>query len=332
MIRLSLVFLKNNKKIILMVLSFIIVLSLIFKITLNMMFDDYIPQKFSSNLLYVEGKNLDFNELKHSQSPELSQIKYSLINYLNPYENIEKIKIDDLAFSNDASKEVEDEIIKIQLDGTNLIELPIGYNYNNDYFTNKDINVPNYTYNIQSVLVGAYPKSDEVLIGEVYANYLIKKDNLKDYSDLIGENIHVENKDCYDACINQDYKISGVYKPIHVETSEPIIIGDRNGEEYFKTNKYIVEVNNKKEKEDFIESNPEAKIYDSHDFEKINYLQIFKIVYVIIVNIIVFILLKKEIKYHAQILKVYNIGYIYKFISIGLVIVLYNLLMILVII
>lgn len=311
--KLNIIFIKNNKKKMLLIFGLLVVLSVFFKILLNIL-PEYKDYQFDKNYLYIENSNIDLNQYEYENTFSLLPIK-SISNEIEyPYELELKLKIDDIEFNKNTSAKTLSDVNNLYTSSEKVISLPLVYNLNNDYINSGNIDVPNYEYNVDHVIVGNYPKSNEVMIGEVYANYLMGKLNLKKYDELVGQKINIKTKECNDECIDSNLKISGVYKSQSLdEPIENIIIGvDDNIKnkilENIKEddNQVIIKFDNKKDKKKFIKENNNLEVYDSEYFKKINYQKYLKIIYIVLINIIILFIFKKEFKTQNKILTHYK--------------------------
>lgn len=154
----------------------------------------------------------------------------------------------------------------------------------------------NFSYNIQSIKKGNYPLNNQVLIPELYAQYLLntKYSDLTKYNDLIGKEVIL---DVYNKDIN--LTISGIYTGDNILYTTINTLNSYNIN-YITTkqkNEYFT-FNSVKQKKEYIkEENIPNKCFIDSSSNTINYKRILLILYSMLMLILIIVFLKDEIKY-----------------------------------
>lgn len=311
---------------------FILIFSVI-TLGLNKIEINEIKQNIPTNMAYIESdKDLSENDFLYKTSP-IPLAKEEIYNVDNPYNTTTNIKLDDLVYSDNIT---ESTVLKNQdliKNGYEIQNIKIKYNYNNNVINSKGINIENPLYNIEKIVIGKYPENTkDVLIGESTANYYMEKTNVDSYEQLLGKEINIKTDDCIENeyCVNDNFKISGVYSSIDGE--ESFIINSENIDDVEFRNAYFLKFDSKKELKEYLEKNQFNVIYTNKSLKKIPYTLIIKSIIIIIGNILIILFYKTRIQEIYLKLRFYGYSKIKTIIISSCIFIIYNTFMILLLI
>lgn len=307
-------FLKSNIR----KISLSLIISLFVMIMLVLVFIPFtsndINYKMPNDYIYVadDFNNIEYNledyDVETSPINKLSVEKVSNI-LLNPYPVGTIVFADELSYSTSSTDKMGLDVKELINYNQNQISYQVAYiNFVDEMV--EDLNVAIEKYNVNNVLVGTFPKTGEVLIDETLANYIIDKQNLKNYQDLINQKVETNLIGCEGIYCHNNLKISGVYQSVKIEQTQNIIVNPK--EELYREIKdkeeYIIKFNNISEKKEFIDKHEGLKIVSSEQVNKINKKLIIKIFAFIIGICLYTLLILKDIKYWTKVIKHNNLS------------------------
>lgn len=311
----------NFKKKFFLIILMAIFLSILMNIFVNNIFVNFHDHNFPNNLAYVKDddfslevkKQLDDAQIPYNKNISIKDNKYAADDFYYPYNVNDYIDVLALDYSGDTTKGMILNTQNLLKTGVSVINIQVVYNINSDIYLKNKLDVTNDQYNVESILEGYFPDSEnEIMIGEGLANKILNEKKLNNYKDLIGLNLKLPVKDCGNLCLKDSYKISGIYDALNEEGEELEIINpdpkyyeefqDIDGLDY----DYLIQFEDKKQREEFTKNNSLINILSSKDFQEVNFKHIFVIFYICLLNILVFFLLYKEITEQNKTLKAYK--------------------------
>lgn len=268
------VFVLNNKMKIFLVIAIATIINGIGMYIVNQKFSDYFKYEFNSNLLITE-VNETTASMKGSYITDYNQFALQDLE-----QNIMGIDLANLQFIKDNSQSmrryIQDNLNQgIKAQNQKLVEM-----YDADLFNENNINIPLPLLDVDHVIIGEFPATNEAMISENFATQIINESNeINDYKNLIGT-------------AKYGYTISGIYKSSNKTEVDEIIV---SSEEVTESENKLLLIKDYSEQQ--LEQLEQSQIpYITYkNFKRINYAVVIELVILFFTLFITYFSLKKEI-------------------------------------
>lgn len=286
----------------------LVCLLMIFVLTfgLNYIFENYIynphPSTIANNLAYYEGNNQDEviasanqNGVKVNRVVPYTYNKEFVSNFTYAQETDQNIALNGLEYLDQTSLELINQVGAAI--NRNIMSIDIVINYFVSDQTLDQIDVPNQNLGIDYLLFGDYPNAEnQILIPEVYGLYLVTKEGLSSYEQLLNQPVTFEVQGS-----TQNYIISGIYSGSAYSIYAPINdqVREMYKQEGLDLNQYYASVltfDNKQERDEFTYEHPQFEFVTSKQFIFQNILNYIIYVFVIVVAGLYMLLIRKNVK------------------------------------
>lgn len=291
------------KKSIYIAILLIGLLGVIFNYTSNIYYQtkEFLPD----NMVYFQGELPNNIDGTVYQTMPLLFDKEDYINTENPFTTNVYVNLDDLMLKEKTDPRLRTVINEIKVLNGRMENIGVSYSFSNEVLNRNDINLKDEDNGIDHVIVGKLPRENEVLVGEIYANDYLMKNDLNSYEDLAGQKIKIGFEDCGDQelCVpDQEYVVSGVYAGDYANYREErlIIGGNEKIKKIYETefpqinNGYLVEFGSKAKRDEFINITSVDYLLTRENLHKRDEKLLLNILIYLFFNILLLLLILKD--------------------------------------
>lgn len=269
--------------------TLMIAATIIFSFSINENYHKNLKTYFPDNIIYVNDTVEPGNNYEVFPTMKLLDE-----DYIEPFVNFEDITIDInklKPIDQTTDKLLKTIMMKVEEDKT-LITYSGVYNYNSEIIN--DVIVPNRTYNIDKILCGNYPTSDnQIMIPETMALKIVNDNQLDSYDQVLGQSLKYKTN---------NYVVSGVYSTGDSQSGYQNIIFYKADQSDVELNGTFIKTDDEEMREKFIKLSTAI----SSKYNVYNYTYIFLVTTYVIIVVMYFSLIREGLYATRELLNHYN--------------------------